>query len=196
MASDERLRRPVTTPAPMRTARNVHAEPSALDAFFLRAEEALPEARSVQTADPLQELLLFALGSESYALPVPLLREIVMPPPLSEVPRAQAAVLGVTMLRGEVVPVIDPRLRLGLGVRPRQGPGTRVIIVDAGAGALGLWVDRVVQVVRVRASALETPPPGVASEGDAVVRIGRHQGRLYGVLDLGLLLGDGFGARR
>lgn len=196
MSSDERLGRPASSPPPAPAGRNVVAEPTDLDAFFLRDDEALPAPKSVETADPLLELLLFSLGSEGYALAVPLLREIVMPPPLSEVPRAPAAVLGVTMLRGEVVPVIDPRLRLRLPPRPRQGPSTRVIIVDAGAGPLGLWVDRVVQVVRVRASGLETPPPGVASEGDAVIRIGRHQGKLYGVLDLRLLAGEGLGAGR
>ena len=139
-------------------------------------------------ADPLQELLLFALGAEWFALPVPQLREIVMPPPLSEVPRARASVLGVTMIRGEVVPVVDPRPALRLAARSPGGPGTRVVVVDAGQGPVGLWVDRVIQVVRVRGSSLEEPPAGVAGEGDPVVRLGRQGEALYGVLELAALL--------
>lgn len=181
--------RPLSNPQPAVQRNSVQPAPAELDEFFLRPED-LPreESAPAESADPVQELLLFALGSESFALPVPLLREIVMPPPLSEVPRARPSVLGVTMLRGEVVPVFDPRKRLNQSERPPPGPGTRVVIVDAGEGPLGLWVDRVLQVVRVRGSALESPPAGVAGEGDAVVRIGRHGDRLYGVLDLSQLL--------
>jgi purine-binding chemotaxis protein CheW len=177
--------RPLTDPLPAALA-----DAPELSEFFLRAEEKPLEPAQAPGAaqDLVQELLLFALGGELYALPVPLLREIVMPPPLSEVPRAGPAVLGVTMIRGEVVPVFDVRRTLRLGSHAEALPGTRVIIVDAGEGPLGLWVDRVVQVVRVRASQLEEPPRGVAGEGDAVVRIGRQGERLYGVLDLEALL--------
>jgi len=179
--------RPVTNPGP----RNTVVDAPALEEFFLRSDEQPAEAADIAApVDPLEELLLFALGNEWFALPVPLLREIVMPPPLSEVPRARRSVLGVTMLRGEVVPVMDPRHKLRLPERLPPGPGTRVVIVDVGEGPLGLWVDKVVQVLRVRASQLEEPPPGVALEGDPVVRIGRQGERLYGVLDLGLLLVD------
>jgi purine-binding chemotaxis protein CheW len=180
--------RPLSNP-PAALPRNTVAEAPELAEFFLGANER-PAKQQTPTAanDPLHELLVFALGAEWYALPVPLLREIVMPPPLSEVPRAERSVLGVTMIRGEVVPVFDVRARLGLSERPMPGPATRVVIVDHGEGPLGIWVDRVLQVLRVRASSLEDPPPGVASEGDAVVRLGRQGERLYGVLDLRLLL--------
>jgi purine-binding chemotaxis protein CheW len=111
-----------------------------------------------------------------------------MPPPLSEVPRADGSVLGVTMLRGEVVPVLDPRPLLALPPRSGASPSTRVIIVDAGDGPMGLWVDAVAQVVRTPASALEVPPAGLAGEGEAIAHLGRRGGRLFGVLNLAQLL--------
>jgi purine-binding chemotaxis protein CheW len=162
-----------------------------LEEFFVSPEELLSAAKASsteQTADPLVELLVFSLGSEEYALPVPQLREIVMPPPLSEVPRADVTVLGVTMLRGEVVPVFDPRPRLKLPARPAPTGHTRVIIADAGEGPLGLWVDAVAQVLRVRRSALESPPPGLAGEAEALAHLGRRGDKLFGVLDLKTLL--------
>jgi purine-binding chemotaxis protein CheW len=145
-------------------------------------------------ADPRVELLVFTLGSESYALPVPSLREIVRPPPLSEVPRADPAVLGVTMLRGEVVPVIDPRPRLGLGERPVTTSHSRVIIAQVTSGAVGLWVDSVKQVVRMLTSQLEVPPRGVGGDPGALVSLGRAGGTLFGVLDLSALVGGARGA--
>ena len=80
------------------------------------------------------------------------------------------------------------RERLGLREPALPGPSTRVVIVDNGEGPLGLWVDRVLQVLRVRASSLEEPPPGVAAEGDPVVRVGRQGDRLFGVLEIRLLV--------
>ena len=166
--------------------------PAALElAEFLADDDDLGRPSSAVAAAPLDErveLLVFSLGSESYALPVPTLREIVRPPPLSPVPRAEPAILGVTMLRGEVVPVYDPRPRLGLSDRPVPSPQSRVIIAEGGRGALGLWVDSVRQVVRLPASQLEAPPRGVGGEPGVLVSLGRMGGLLFGVLDLAVLV--------
>jgi purine-binding chemotaxis protein CheW len=179
--------------SPEATKPQLPAKPPAagLESFFLGPGELGVQAghgRAVATARI--ELLLFTLGSEDFALPVPTLREIVLPPLLSEVPRAPRDVMGVTMLRGEVVPVYDPRLSLGLPVRPARSRRTRVVIADSGKGPLGLWVDAVLQVLRVTEAELELPPPGLG-RAPAISRLGRHGGRLFAVLELGLLLREG-----
>jgi purine-binding chemotaxis protein CheW len=105
------------------------------------------------------------------------------------VPRTAANVLGVTMLRGEVVPVFDPRPRLGLTDPVIGTPASRVIIANGAGGPLGLWVDSVRQVVRLPASQLEVPPAGVGHEHGAIASIGRLGDRLFAVINLAQLLG-------
>jgi chemotaxis signal transduction protein len=61
-----------------------------------------------------REVLAFALCGEEYGIDILRLREIIRTRPITEVPRAPSFVLGVIGVRGEVLPVIDLRLRLRL----------------------------------------------------------------------------------
>jgi purine-binding chemotaxis protein CheW len=187
---------------PFRPARAAPAlSDDLLDEFFWREDEQAPlwsasvalapQSRQGVAAERREEWLTFFLGEEEYALPVAQVREILKPPPIAEVPRAPAHVLGVLMVRGEVVTVFDPRSRLGL---PRVAPGryARVLVCGDRGDPCGLLVDAVSQVVRLPVSAIEALPAGVgvASSG-AISAIGREHGRLFILLDLAAMLGDG-----
>ena len=161
-----------------------------LDEFFLRREEQ-PSMGAAARSEAVSELLLFALGHEELAVEVTALREIVMPPPLSDVPRARPGVLGVTMLRGRVVPVFDPRPALRLSARDPTAPHARVIIADSGQGPFGLWVDRVLHVLRVKTSSLETPPAALGGETGLLTGVGRHGTKVFGVVNLAKLVAPG-----
>jgi purine-binding chemotaxis protein CheW len=120
----------------------------------------------------VRELLAFRLGEQAYALPLASVREIARLGPLTEVPRAPADVLGVVSVRGRVTTVLDlhKRLRLEPTTPTRHA---RVLFVDAGAEVLGLLVDAVLQVHRLRDDEFE---PGAGRPGepaDAVVGVGR-----------------------
>lgn len=165
-----------------------------LDAFFFRPEEGAGEAPEASTdlaggplatEETVREFLVLVVSGEDYAVPIDRLREIVRDPVLTEVPRAPAYVLGMMMLRGEAVPVFDLRLLLGLAPVATPARTARTLIVDVGEGPCGLHVDRVRQVVRVRASSIEPPPPGVGGpDPDLVAGIARVQDRIAVVLDL------------
>jgi purine-binding chemotaxis protein CheW len=175
---------------------------SALDEFFYRPDEDAPslpglaDAEAVAAAGevesaPLEEFLTFLLGGEEYAVAIGRVREVLKAPPITEVPRAPAHILGVVTVRGEVVAVVDPRLRLGLPPgAPAPGNG-RIVLVDAGVGmgTCGLLVDRVATVARLKPGSVEPCPQGIAgAHGDCLAGIGRERDRLFSVLDLGALL--------
>jgi purine-binding chemotaxis protein CheW len=174
---------------------------SPLDEFFYRPDEETPQLPDVggaaepEPGDDLdsavrEEYLTFLLGREEYAVAIERVREVVKAPPVTEVPRAPAHILGVVTVRGEVVAVLDPRRRLGLpGAPPGDGAG-RIVIVDAGDGACGLLVDAVASVVRLPPGAIEPCPQGIGGAGRAefLAGIGREGDRLFTVLDLGALL--------
>ena len=59
-----------------------------------------------------------------------------------------------------------------------------MIVLHASPGDLGLLVDRVTGVLRLKSSALSAPGPGVVqAERAAVVALGHHEGALYCLLD-------------
>jgi purine-binding chemotaxis protein CheW len=167
-----------------------------LEDFFYRDDEIGPELGAMVAAEgqavvapaALQEYLTFRLGGETYAVEIARVLEVLRTPSITEVPRAPGEVLGIISLRGEVITVIDPRGRLGLG-RAEGSPARRVLIVDDGEGTCGLLIDEVVGVVRLPGGALEPCPQALTGAGaDLFLGIGRERDRLFLVLDVGALL--------
>jgi purine-binding chemotaxis protein CheW len=170
-----------------------------LDRFFFRADEAAPGLAIVR-AEPeasleplapvgLDEYLTFLLGGDEYAVEIGSVREVVRPPPIAEVPRAPPHIRGVVMVRGDVVAVVDPRERLGIGGQAGAGARRRLVIVDGVDGACGLLVDAVAAVVRLPRGALEPCPQGIAGHRAELLRgIGRTGDRIFTVLDVEALL--------
>jgi purine-binding chemotaxis protein CheW len=137
----------------------------------------------------LRELLLLRVAGEAYAVPVERVREIVRLRPITPIPRAPRAILGVMALRGEMIEVVDLRRRLGLAdAEPARTQ--RIVVLHAADGeAAGLRVDAASDVLRVTDSDLEAAPVG---EAGAVEALCTWQGRFVSVLDVDrvLELGD------
>lgn len=82
----------------------------------------------------------FVAGGVACALPRSVVREVLDALPVTRVPGADVAVLGVGLARGEPVAMIDLGQRLGHG---RRGVGATVLLVQAGDERVGLCVDAV-----------------------------------------------------
>ncbi|MBX3260725.1 MAG: purine-binding chemotaxis protein CheW [Labilithrix sp.] len=124
--------------------------------------------------DPSKDLVGFLVGEVMYAVRIEVVREIVNPLAVVDVPRAPVTVKGVADYRGEVVPVIDLRERFGLPAIPRSRK-TKWIVLDVGpagsgrrstgAGAVAgaryaaLVVDAVTEVFGLAGGELRPAPP-------------------------------------
>jgi purine-binding chemotaxis protein CheW len=109
---------------------------------------------------PALAFLGFTLGDEEFGADLNIVGQIVKPPPITWVPRAQPHLLGVISIRGKVVTLVD--LRQLLGLEPTAWPKTaRVLLMDRGGESMGLLVDAVTHVHRVSLDQFET---GVALE--------------------------------
>ncbi|NLW60510.1 MAG: chemotaxis protein CheW [Firmicutes bacterium] len=105
------------------------------------------------------QIIVFKLGEEEFGVDILQVREIEkLDQGITRVPKAPPFVEGVINLRGEIIPIVDLRVRFGLTV-PELGLDSRVIIVEVGEALVGMLVDAVVEVLRIPVSAIEPPPP-------------------------------------
>ena len=118
----------------------------------------MPEA-----ADALAQLCTFRIAGEDYAIDIMRVREIIHPLPVTPVPRAPAFVDGVVRLRGDVIPVVDVRKRLGLpaGAPTRK---SRFLVVNVAGRRVALAVDEVREVLRIARSEIR-PAPALRAPG-------------------------------
>lgn len=101
------------------------------------------------------EVLVFAVGGERYGLDIREVAEILLPRPVTPLPRVPCFVVGVASLRGSVLPVLDLGQRLGIEI-PAPDQGERIVVVRDGEGRIGFRVDGVFGVVRFGAQEIET----------------------------------------
>ncbi len=143
-------------------------------------EPAAPRPRPPRTDGGLAQLCTFRIGGEDYAIDIMRVREIIPPLPVTPVPRAPPFVEGVVRLRGDVIPVLDVRRRLGLPVTPPTRK-TKYLIVNVAGRRLGLVVDEVSEVVRIPRAEIRPAPALVEAERAALLPGGlRRRGRRRG----------------
>lgn len=133
-------------------------------------------------------LVVFLVGGQHLALPVAAVEEVLrLPEALTPVPRAPGFVEGVLGLRGEVLPVIDLRRRLGLDAPPRSGR-ERILVPRLGGVRAGFLVDAVIGVQRVPEACLSPAPDLARDRAEVVGQVAHLDGRLVLVLDADRLL--------
>ncbi|MDR3497316.1 MAG: chemotaxis protein CheW [Ancalomicrobiaceae bacterium] len=138
------------------------------------------------------QCVTFALGSEVFAVPVSVVREILDHDEVFRIPNGPSYLLGLRNVRGQGVPVIDLRLRLGLA-RTETTPHTRVLVVDVPVNerllTLGLVADRVFEVAAFSSSQIETAPDiGVNWNSDYIDGVVRRDASFVVIISLARLL--------
>lgn len=138
-----------------------------------------------------EHVVVFRLAGEHYALDIQAVQEIVRIQAITAIPGADHFVEGITNLRGRVVPVIDLRRRCGLPVSEATAE-TRIAVVSSSNGMVGLIVDAVSEVLRIRGEQIEPPSTIVRMPENSYLRgIAKLEDRLISLMDLsGVLPND------
>jgi len=123
----------------------------------------LDQAEAPKEVEHPKTWVTFKLGRETFALPVTHVHEILRVDTITRVPHAPAPIRGVTNLRGRILPVVDLRTRIGLPVCAVDEQ-SRVMVMSAEGRIIGLLVDGVEQVIRIKMSAVLPPPPDVMTD--------------------------------
>ncbi|AWB06581.1 chemotaxis protein CheW (plasmid) [Azospirillum humicireducens] len=142
--------------------------------------------------EPAQYVTI-GIDREVFAIEVGIVREILDLQPITRLPHAPPFLVGMIDVRGQGVPTVDLRVKLGLpAVQPTAN--TRIIVLDVpqqGQGAsltVGVVADRVFEVTSLDGQDLETPPQvGGRWRSDCIQAIGRSNGTFVIVFDIARL---------
>jgi len=141
------------------------------------------------------QLVVFKLAGEQFAAPIGRVREILRLVRTTRMPRAAGFVRGLFNLRGQVLPLIDLRARLGMAAAPAaplpaaKGAKARVVVVEAGGEAVGIQVDEVLEVLRCQEEDLQSPRSVLdLPSSRSLASVLDQAGRLVLVLDVDRLL--------
>jgi len=128
-------------------------------------------ASAKETGAADRQYLSFTMAGHTYAVPLAQVAEITPHRELNQIPHMPRSVEGLLDLRGQVIPVINLRVRLGLE-RQASELSRNIIVLDMGAASnVGLLVDRVESVISttleslIPASALLAGPEGAWVQG-------------------------------
>ena len=111
----------------------------------LRIAREIDQVSKSQTGDE-EHLVIFTLGKELYGVTIHTVESIIKLQAITIVPRTASYILGVTNLRGTVVPVLDLRKRFNLP-SSENTPNTRIVIINAEGAKVGIVVDEVTEVL-------------------------------------------------
>lgn len=128
------------------------------------------------------QYVTFLLGDEEYGLDILAVQEIIGFSRITHVPHLPDFIKGVINLRGTVVPVIDLRLKFGLG-QVEYNSHTCIIVVRLADRIMGMIVDVVSEVVNL--TGVEPPPPfGTNIKADFIKGMGKVGDRLLIILEM------------
>jgi purine-binding chemotaxis protein CheW len=132
-----------------------------------RPEPPRPHGKAdTDKTEEVVEILTFRLLKEDFAFSVSHLEEILKYQRITAVPNVPKYILGITSLRGKVIPVIDLKLKLSLtGTASDDAGKGKILIVRGPKGPIGVAVDKVIGVIRIPRSEI-LPPPSHLSEGE------------------------------
>lgn len=132
--------------------------------------------------------LVFRLDQELFAFDVVAVRQVLAFQTLTRIPQVPDYVRGVVNLKGDVVPVLDMRLKLGLAPT-EETADTCVVIAEIGSederGAFGVLVDSVQEVVELSADVVVPPPELANGFGASLIRgLAKRSEQLVMIVDL------------
>jgi chemotaxis signal transduction protein len=104
-----------------------------------------------------QELVTCLLNKVEFGMNINAVQEIVRLPKITPVPKAPHYVRGLANLRGQVLPIVDPRLRFGMPHNEDE-KNCRVVVLELNGSPTGLIVDAVREVLHVAGADIESPP--------------------------------------
>ena len=141
-----------------------------------------------QQSASVSEFLAFTMGQEEYGLDIIKVQEIRGYEAVTRLANAPDYFKGVINLRGVIVPVIDMRIKLGLGT-PTYDQFTIVIVLNIMGNIIGMVVDSVSDVTTLSPDQIRPAPElGSAVATDYLIGLGTLDQRMLILVDIDKLM--------
>ena len=137
-----------------------------------------------------RQFIKFLATGQEFATDIMGVREIRGWTETTTVPHAPHYVLGVINLRGVVLPVIDLKARLGMGMTEPCSSHV-IIVLESGTRTTGVLVDAVLDIMSVSADQIQPGPALVReSQNDYMGGIAGIDDKMVTLLEIDKLMAD------
>ena len=146
----------------------------------------------LKTVSDVTQFIVIKLGEEQYGIDIKYIDNIVRMQHITRVPKVDAYIKGVINLRGEVIPVMSIRIKMGLP-EDEITKATRIIILKLEQhGTIGVMVDEVKEVVTLESDQIEKIAYDSKDDRDSFLcGIGKCDDGLISLLDLNAVVFEG-----
>ena len=137
------------------------------------------------TQTETKQYIVVQIGSEKYGIDIRYVDNIVRMQKITRVPKAQVYFKGIINLRGEIVPVMSIRIKMGLDEDVITNASRIIILKLEEKGSLGVLVDQVCEVVTLSQDQIETNNINSSHVKDSFINgIGKNGDQLISLFEI------------
>ena len=135
-----------------------------------------------------KQYIICRIGDEQYGLDISFVDNIVRMQKITRVPKVQFYYIGIINLRGEVVPVMSVRRKMGLGEDEVTNKSRIVILKMEEVGYVGILVDEVKEVIALGESEINRNVKSKRQDNAFINGIGKHGDDLISIFDISAII--------
>lgn len=137
-----------------------------------------------------KQYIVFRIDNDEYAADISKVTIIERYMNITRVPSTPPYIKGVINLRGDILPVMDLRTRLGIQEK-EPGEDTRIIIFDINKTSFGVIVDAVAEVMQLEESKVESVNEILTDNNlDYIIGVTKIGSRLLTIINIEKLISD------
>lgn len=136
-----------------------------------------------------KQYIVVQIGSEKYGIDIGYVDNIVRMQKITRVPKAQAYFKGIINLRGDIVPVMSIRTKMGIEDDVFTGKSRIIILKIEEKGLLGVIVDEVCEVVALSSDEIDEPTISSSNAKENYINgIGKHGEELISLFEINSII--------
>lgn len=125
------------------------------------------------------QVIGFQIGEECFAIPILDIQEIIKPVPYTHIPFVPEYILGVFHLRGNILPLIDLRQKLGLKHK-KIDEETCILVIHHQDQKLGIMIEKLTESILLDEEEIDT---SITQEDIHLYGVGKQEDKLIAILN-------------